>query len=176
MAKSSISKTEVKSKKEFISASSYEFLNKYINNPSPVGFETSGQKIWLEYIKKFVDTTYSDAYGTAVGVINPNASFKVVIEAHADEISWFVNYINDQGLIYLKRNGGVDHQIAPSMRVWIHGKKGPVKAVFGWPAIHTRLSNPEQKEPQPKVETLTLDCGARSKKEAEALEIGRAHV
>ena len=171
MAKSSISKTEVKSKKEFISATSYEFLNKYINNPSPVGFETSGQKIWLEYIKKFVDTTYSDAYGTAVGVINPNASFKVVIEAHADEISWFVNYINDQGLIYLKRNGGVDHQIAPSMRVWIHGKKGPVKAVFGWPAIHTRLSNPEQKEPQPKVETLTLDCGARSKKEAEALGI-----
>ena len=171
MAKSSISKTAVKSKKEFISASSYEFLNKYINNPSPVGFETSGQKIWLEYIKKFVDTTYSDAYGTAVGVINPNASFKVVIEAHADEISWFVNYINDQGLIYLKRNGGVDHQIAPSMRVWIHGKKGPVKAVFGWPAIHTRLSNPEQKEPQPKVETLTLDCGARSKKEAEALGI-----
>lgn len=171
MAKSSTSKSGVKSKKEFISASSYEFLNKYINNPSPVGFETSGQKIWLEYIKKFVDTTYSDAYGTAVGVINPNASFKVVIEAHADEISWFVNYINDQGLIYLKRNGGVDHQIAPSMRVWIHGKKGPVKAVFGWPAIHTRLSNPEQKEPQPKVETLTLDCGARSKKEAEALGI-----
>ena len=123
MAKSSTSKSGVKSKKEFISASSYEFLNKYINNPSPVGFETSGQKIWLEYIKKFVDTTYSDAYGTAVGVINPNASFKVVIEAHADEISWFVNYINDQGLIYLKRNGGVDHQIAPSMRVWIHGKK-----------------------------------------------------
>ena len=171
MAKSSTSKSVARSKKEFISASSYEFLNKYINNPSPVGFETSGQKIWLEYIKKFVDTTYSDAYGTAVGVINPNASFKVVIEAHADEISWFVNYINDQGLIYLKRNGGVDHQIAPSMRVWIHGKKGPVKAVFGWPAIHTRLSNPEQKEPQPKVETLTLDCGARSKKEAEALGI-----
>jgi putative aminopeptidase FrvX len=82
-----------------------------------------------------------------------------------------VNYINDQGLIYLKRNGGVDHQIAPSMRVWIHGKKGPVKAVFGWPAIHTRLSNPEQKEPQPKVDNLTLDCGARSKKEVEALGI-----
>jgi putative aminopeptidase FrvX len=88
----------------------------------------------------------------------------VVIEAHADEISWFVNYINDQGLIYLKRNGGVDHQVAPAKRVWIHGKKGPVKAVFGWPAIHTRLGNPEQKEPQPKVDNLCLDCGARKKK------------
>ena len=171
MAKSSTKKSVAKSKKELISAASYQFLTNYINNPSPVGFETSGQKIWLDYLTKYVDTTYTDAYGTAVGVINPTATFKVVIEAHADEISWFVNYINDQGLIYLKRNGGVDHQIAPSMRVWIHGKKGPVKAVFGWPAIHTRLSNPEQKEPQPKVDNLTLDCGARSKKEVEALGI-----
>ena len=171
MAKSSTKKPVAKSKKELISAASYQFLTNYINNPSPVGFETSGQKIWLDYLTKYVDTTYTDAYGTAVGVINPNATFKVVIEAHADEISWFVNYINDQGLIYLKRNGGVDHQIAPSMRVWIHGKNGPVKAVFGWPAIHTRMSNPEQKEPQPKVDNLTLDCGARSKKEVEALGI-----
>ena len=171
MAKLSTKKPVAKSKKELISAASYQFLTNYINNPSPVGFETSGQKIWLDYLTKYVDTTYTDAYGTAVGVINPNATFKVVIEAHADEISWFVNYINDQGLIYLKRNGGVDHQIAPSMRVWIHGKKGPVKAVFGWPAIHTRMSNPEQKEPQPKVDNLSLDCGARSKKEVEALGI-----
>ena len=171
MAKSSTKKSVAKSKKELISAASYQFLTNYINNPSPVGFETSGQKIWLEYLTKYVDTTYTDAYGTAVGVINPTAPFKVVIEAHADEISWFVNYINEQGLIHLKRNGGVDHQIAPSMRVWIHGKKGPVKAVFGWPAIHTRMSNPEQKEPQPKVDNLTLDCGARSKKEVEALGI-----
>ena len=171
MAKSTSKKSSTPSKKELINASSYAFLKTYINNASPVGFETSGQKLWLDYVKKYVDTTFTDPYGTAVGVINPDAPFKVVIEAHADEISWFVNYINDQGLIHLKRNGGVDHQIAPSMRVWIHGKKGPVKAVFGWPAIHTRLSNPEQKEPQPKVENLTLDCGARSKKEVEALGI-----
>ena len=99
----------------------------------------------------FIDEYIVDNYGSVAGVINPKSKYKVVIEAHADEISWFVNYITDQGLIYLKRNGGVDHQIAPAKRVWIHGKKGPVKAVFGWPAIHTRLSNPEQKEPQPKV-------------------------
>ena len=171
MAKATNKKTSSKDKKVQINETSYQFLKEYINNPSPVGFETSGQKMWLSYLKKYVDTTYTDAYGTAVGVINPDAPFKVVIEAHADEISWFVNYINEQGLIHLKRNGGVDHQIAPSMRVWIHGKKGPVKAVFGWPAIHTRMSNPEQKEPTPKVENLTLDCGARSKKEVEALGI-----
>jgi len=150
---------------------SMNFFKDYINTASPVGFESSGQKKWLEYITPFVDTTFTDPYGTAVGVINPKAEFKVVIEAHADEISWFVNYITPEGLIYLKRNGGVDHQIAPGQRVFVHGKKGPVKAVFGWPAIHTRLHNPDAKDPQPKVENLFLDSGARSKKEVEDLGI-----
>jgi putative aminopeptidase FrvX len=152
-------------------AKSFEFLKNYLNNASPVGFESSGQKIWLEYLKPFVDTVFTDPYGTAVGVINPKAEFKVVIEGHADEISWFVNYITPEGLIYLKRNGGVDHQVAPAQRVFIHGKKGPVKAVFGWPAIHTRLSNNDAKEPQPRVDNLFLDCGARNKKETEDLGI-----
>ncbi len=162
---------KAKKSKSILTENSYNFLKNYINNPSPTGFESSGQKLWLEYVKPYVDTTFTDPYGTAVGIINPDAAFKVVIEAHADEISWFVNYISPEGLIYLKRNGGVDHQIAPSMRVLVHGNKGPVKAVFGWPAIHTRMNNADSKETQPKVENLFLDCGARNKKEVEALGI-----
>jgi putative aminopeptidase FrvX len=160
-----------KKKTSILTDSSFAFLKSYINNPSPVGFESSGQKIWLKYITQYVDKTFTDPYGTAVGVINPDAKFKIVIEAHADEISWFVNYITTDGLIYLKRNGGVDHQIAPSQRVLIHGKKGIVKAVFGWPAIHTRMNTAGDKETQPKVDNLFLDCGARTKKEVEALGI-----
>lgn len=156
-------------KKSILGPASYDFLKNYINNASPTGFESSGQKLWMKYLQPYADEFFTDPYGTAVAVINPSASFKVVIEAHADEISWFVNYISPEGLIYLKRNGGVDHQIAPSKRVLIHGKKGLVKAVFGWPAIHTRLG--ADKETQPKVENLFLDCGARSKKEVEALGI-----
>src|SRR5215831_10892076 len=157
--------------KSVLQDSSLSFLRTYINNASPVGFEKSGQELWLNYIKPFVDTTFVDPYGTAVGIVNPKSTFKIVIEAHADEISWFVNYITSDGLLYLKRNGGVDHQIAPGQRVLIHGKKGTVKAVFGWPAIHTRIHNTEAKEPQPKVENLFLDCGARNKKEAEDLGV-----
>ncbi len=162
---------KAKRSESILTGNSLAFLREYINNPSPTGFESGGQKLWLDYVKNFVDSTFTDAYGTAVGVINPSEKFKVVIEAHADEISWFVNYISPEGLIYVKRNGGVDHQIAPSQRVWIQGKKGPVKAVFGWPAIHTRMSNPDNKETQPKVENLFLDCGARTKKEVEDIGI-----
>jgi len=155
--------------KKILTDQSYQFLRSYINNPSPTGFEYPGQKLWLEYLKPYVDSFFTDPYGSAAGVINPDAPFKVVIEAHADEISWFVNYISNEGLIYVKRNGGVDHQIAPGKRVLIHGKKGPVKAVFGWPAIHTRIGT--DKEPQPKVENLCLDSGGRTRKEVEDLGI-----
>ncbi|WP_121355177.1 M42 family metallopeptidase [Flavisolibacter nicotianae] len=159
-----------KSSSSALTEESLAFFKNYINTPSPVGFESNGQRLWINYVKPFVDNIFTDPYGTAVGVINPDAPFKVVIEAHVDEISWFVNYINNEGLIYLKRNGGVDHQIAPGQRVFIHGKKGFVKAVFGWPAIHTRISN-QDKEPVAKVENLFLDCGARNKKEVEDLGI-----
>ena len=147
---------------------SKEFLDRYLNIASPTGFEYPGQKIWLDYMKPYIDDYMSDTYGTVVGVINPKAEYKVVIEAHADEISWFVSYITDEGYIYLKRNGGSDHQIAPSKRVNIHTKKGTVKAVFGWPAIHIRNA---AKEEAPSMKNIFLDCGCTSKKEVEKLGV-----
>jgi putative aminopeptidase FrvX len=147
---------------------SKEFLYKYLNNASPTGFEASGQKIWLEYTKPFFDSHYTDQYGTAVGVINPESTYKVVIEAHADEISWFVNYITSEGYIYVRRNGGSDHMIAPSMRVNIHTDNGIIPGVFGWPAIHVRK---EGKEDAPTLENIFIDVGARTKEEVEKMGI-----
>ena len=153
---------------KIINKESEAFLEHYINNPSPTGFESEGQKLWLDYIKPYIDTHIVDTYGTVVGIINPEAKYKVVIEAHADEISWFVHYITKEGFIYLRRNGGSDHQIAPSKRVNIHTKKGTVKAVFGWPAIHTRKNGDEN---APKLDNIFLDCGCSSKDEVEKLGI-----
>ncbi|MFM7709754.1 MAG: M42 family peptidase, partial [Ferruginibacter sp.] len=73
-------------KKSNLNEASWQFLKEYINNPSPVGFECSGQKIWMKYLKSYADEFFTDPYGTAVAVVNPGQSFKVVIEAHADEI------------------------------------------------------------------------------------------
>jgi len=147
---------------------SKSFLEEYLNNASPTGFESSGQQIWLDYLKGYTDTYFTDTYGTAVAVINPEADYKVVIEAHADEISWFVNYITSEGYIYVRRNGGSDHQIAPSMRVNIHTSNGPVKGVFGWPAIHVRVAGKEQ---APSLKNIFVDCGCNSKEEVLKLGI-----
>jgi putative aminopeptidase FrvX len=153
---------------DILNKKSEAFLFDYLNTSSPTGFEAPGQKIWVDYIKPYVDEWHLDNYGTAYGVINPGQPYRVVIEAHADEISWFVNYISDQGFIQVVRNGGSDHMIAPAMRVNIHTKKGIVKGVFGWPAIHTRRTKEQDKTPS--VDNIFVDVGAKNKDEV--LEMG----
>ena len=148
---------------------SIKFLETYLNTASPTGYEHNGQKIWMDYLKPYVDKIEVDHYGTCYGIINPDAEFRVVIEAHADEISWYVNYITDEGLIYVIRNGGSDQMIAPSKVVHLHGEKGVVKGVFGWPAIHTRGVNSD--EPVPKLDNIFIDCGCSTKKEVEELGV-----
>ena len=54
--------------------------------------------------------------------------------------------------------------IAPSKDVIIHTKKGEVKGVFGWPAIHVR---DKQSEETPDVHKIWIDIGAKSKEEVE---------
>ncbi len=152
-----------------ITSKSEEFLKKYINNPSPTGYEAKGQQIWLEYLKPYIDDWNLDNYGTLYGVINPGHDFKVVIEGHADEISWYVHHISEDGFINVARNGGSDHHVAPSKRVNIHTKKGVLKGVFGWPAIHTRRG--EEAKLVPKLENIFIDVGAKDRDEVLAMGI-----
>ena len=156
------------SAKSVLTDSSLAFLEKYLNTASPTGYEAEGQKVWMNYIEPYVDSFITDIYGTTVGVINPEAPYRVVIEGHAGEISWYVNYITDNGLIYVIKNGGSDHQIAPSKRVNIHTKNGIVKGVFGWPAIHTRNRD---KEENPKIDNLFIDIGCETKEEVDKLGV-----
>ena len=152
-----------------ITKKSEEFLFEYLNNASPTGHEAEGQKIWLKYIKPFIDEWHLDYYGTLYGVINPGMDFRVIIEGHSDEISWMVNYITDDGFIYVIRNGGADQSIAPSKRVNIHTPKGIVKGIFGWPAIHMRKGNDTNLTAT--IENIFIDIGAKDKEEVEKMGI-----
>jgi len=146
---------------------SQEFLTKYLNTQSPTGWEQEGQKVWLEYIKPYIDKYEIDAYGSVVGIINPEAEFKVVIEAHADEIGWTVFDIDSKGYLSVVKNGGSDPHIAPGQAVKIIGEKGIVDGVFGWLAIHERKGN----SITPETEKLYVDVGASNKEEVLAMGI-----
>ncbi len=146
-----------------------KFLREYLSNASPTGFETKGQQIWLDYITPYVDEWHTDVYGTAYAILNPGKKYKVIIEGHADEISWYVNYISDKGFIHVIRNGGSDQTIAASRRVSIHTKSGIVRGVFGWPAIHMRRGKDANLAPT--LENIFIDVGAKDKKEVESMGV-----
>jgi putative aminopeptidase FrvX len=146
---------------------SLSFLRTLVNTPSPVGHEVRGQRVWLDYVKAFAEETFSDAYGNCVAVLNKGGSPRIMLAAHADEIAMAVNYINDDGFIYVRKMGGIDPAISRAQRVTIHSAKGPVKGVVGNVAPHLMKLEGEPKPP--KIHDLFIDIGVDSRKAAEEL-------
>ena len=143
---------------------SLDFLRALVNTPSPVGHETRGQRVWLDYARPFADETFSDAYGNCVALLNKGGSPRLMLAGHADEIAMAVNYIDENGFIYVRKMGGVDAAITKAQRVVIHTRSGPVKGVVGNVAPHLMK---DEKEPKPpKIHDLFIDVGAVDRKAA----------
>lgn len=150
---------------------SFEFLRTLVNTPSPTGHEFRGQRVWIDYVKDFADAVETDAHGNAIAMLNPGASGRVMLAGHADEIGMTVNYIDDNGFIYVRRVGGVDAAIMKAQRITIHAKGGPVNGVVGNIAPH--LTKVEGERKVPKMDDLFIDIGVGSKKEAlDLVQIG----
>ncbi len=146
---------------------SLDFLRTLVNTPSPVGHEARGQRVWMDYARQFADETFSDAYGNCVAVLNKGGSPRLMMSGHADEIAMAVNYISDEGFVYVRKMGGVDAAITKAQRVVIHTRAGPVKGVVGNVAPHLMK---EEKDPKPpKIHDLFIDLGVSSRKAAEKL-------
>src|SRR5881396_746720 len=146
---------------------SLAFLKTLVNTPSPPGHEMRGQRVWLDYLKPFAGETFSDAYGNCVAVLNKGGSPRLMLAGHADEIAMAVNYITDDGYVYVRKLGGVDAAITKAQRVVIHTRNGPVKGVVGNVAPH--LSKVEKDRKLPDIHDLFIDVGAGDRKEAEKL-------
>lgn len=146
---------------------SLSFLKTLVNTPSPTGHETRGQRVWLDYAKKFADETFSDTYGNCVAVLNKGGGPRIMLAAHADEIAMAVNYIDDNGFIYVRRMGGVDAAITKAQRVLIHTRIGAVKGVVGNVAPHLTKQTGDPKPP--KIHEIFVDIGCDSRKKAEEI-------
>ena len=146
---------------------SLNFLKTLVNTPSPTGHETRGQRVWLDYAKQFSDETFSDAYGNCVAVLNKGGGPRIMLAAHADEIAMAVNYIDDNGFIYVQKMGGIDAAITKAQRIFIHTRGGAVKGVVGNVAPHLTSKDGDAKPP--KIHDLFIDIGVSNRKEAEKI-------
>jgi len=145
----------------------YEFLKTLLNTPSPSGFETRGQKVWIDYVSRFADSVETDSYGNAYAILNPSGDPTVFVSGHVDELGFIVSHISDEGYLSLKGIGGIDVTLVRGQRVVVHGEAGPVPGVTGLLAIH--LQEPDDRKKVPDLHSMHVDIGASSRKEAEKL-------
>ena len=147
---------------------SLQFLETLVNTPSPSGHESRGLRVWMDYAGQYADETYSDAYGNCVAVLNKGGGPRLMLAGHADEIGMTVNFIDDDGYVYVRRLGGTNPAITKAQRVTIHSHKGPIKGVVGSVAPH--LMRTETGAPKvPKIHEVFIDIGVGSRKAAEKL-------
>lgn len=136
------------------------FLENLLKTPSPSGNEMEIQRLWISYVKEFAHKIETDLSGNAIGILNPDKQFKIMLAGHCDEISFMVNHVDDKGFIYVKNAGGISPKPALAMRVKILGKEKTIKGVIGVKAEHQGGSKDELK-----IEDICIDCGANSKEE-----------
>jgi endoglucanase len=146
---------------------SKDFLVRLLDVPAPSNFEMPAQRIWRERVEPFVDRLETDVYGNHTAILEGPDDASVLVVGHADEIGLIVRRIDDEGMLWFGKIGGVDPAVIAATRVRVLGKKGEVPGVIGMPAIH--LLPPGDTSKKPKLTELCIDIGAKSQRDAQKL-------
>ncbi|QLD87886.1 M20/M25/M40 family metallo-hydrolase [Natronomonas salina] len=147
------------------------FLDDLLSTATPSGFETAGQRVWLDYVDEFADETRVDAYGNAVAVHegDPDAP-SVAVTGHCDEIGLMVRDITDDGFLKLSSIGGSDRTVTRGQNVHVHTDDGVVDGVIGQVAIHLRDATTDE---YADINEQYVDVGAEDGDEArELVDVG----
>ena len=153
-------------------------LKQLVAIPTPSGFEYDGMKLLGNYLKKAsVDDVSIDVHGNLRACLNPKAPLRVMIEGHCDEIGFLVQYIDEDGFLYMTPVGGVTVPTVASERIVIQGKKGPVNGVFGGRPIHLMTPKERDNAAPKELTDISVDIGATSRENAlEMVELGSPAV
>lgn len=145
-------------------------LRAFTSLPTPTGSEEEGMLFLGRRIKEKTGIKPEiDVHGNLHASIDAGAARTVLIEGHCDEIGFMVQWIDDDGFLYLSALGGVSVPTVASERVVIAGRNGPVNGVLGVRPPHL-LSQKERAEVAPAaLSKIACDIGASSREEAEAL-------
>jgi len=156
----------------FLEPASFAFLERLLDTPAPSGFEAPAARVWRAEARSFADRVAADVSGNSAAILNPDASPRIMLAGHIDEIGIMVTHIDDEGFLYFDGIGGWDPQVLVGQRVRLLGREGPVPAVVGKKPIH--LIKGDEKEKASKLEDLWLDVGAagRDAVQARGLRVG----
>jgi len=148
-------------------ANAQDFLRRLLETPSPSGYEQQIQKLVREYVAGFADEVRTDLHGNVIAARNPQAKLRVMLAGHCDQIGFLVQYIDNEGFLYVQTIGGWDPVVLVGQRLTVWGESGPINGVAGRKAIH--LLTDEERKQVPKLKDMWVDIGAKDKAEAASL-------
>lgn len=139
------------------------------------GFEQRPLRVFRSQVEDYCDELISDALGSLAAVrrakstsaVSGSKATRLLIDAHIDEIGFFVRYISPDGLVYMQGIGRWDAELAVAQRVVIHTNQGPVVGVVGRKASHLLSTSPAASRTS--MVDIWIDIGAGSALEAKKL-------
>ena len=142
-------------------------LQNLVALPTPTGFEYDGMALLAKHLKSTsVSNLNIDLHGNLHACLNPKAPLRVMIEGHCDEIGFMVQYIDDDGFLYMCHLGGVTTPLLAAERIIIQGKKGPVYGVFGVRPPHLMSVKEREKIAPQEMNEIAVDIGAKNREDA----------
>jgi endoglucanase len=146
------------------------FLQRLLDTPGPSGFEQRAARVWADEARTFADDVWKDVQGnTFAAVGKEEASPRVMLAGHIDEIGLQITWIDDKGFLYLDGIGGWDPQVLVGQRIRILAREGDVPGVIGKKPIH--LMQPDERKDASTLQSLWIDIGAADAAEAATLGI-----
>ena len=154
-----------------LSPSSLTFLKRLLDTPAPSGFEGPAARAWRKEAESFAVNVRSDVAGNVMAEVNPGGSPTIMLDGHIDEIGVIVQYVDDEGFVYISPIGGWDAQVLVGQRIRFIARGGDVLGVIGKKPIH--LMKPADREKVCGFTDMWVDIGAANKDEAlSRLELG----
>src|SRR5262249_15445553 len=109
----------------------------------------------------------TDRHGNVIAVLHPGGQPRIMLAGHCDQIGLMVQYIDENGYLFVQPIGGWDMQVLIGQNLTVWAKEGPLTAVVSRRAPHLLTNDERNKVPQ--FQDIWLDIGVKDRKEAESL-------
>lgn len=155
----------------------WDFLESLLRVNSVSGFEHQAGKLFIDYIAPYVASTDTDTmgncYANMINECGEKKKLKILLEAHIDEIGFQVIYIDDNGYVYIRQNGGVDVQCIPGSQVVVRASSGEeIPGIIGKTPMH--LTSPDERNKNIDLHTLWIDTGLSPDEARSKISVGDA--
>src|SRR5262249_15359196 len=144
---------------------SHAFLKSLLETPSASGYEQAIQEVVRSWARHYADEVRTDQHGNVIAVRHADPSRsplpsvgegqgvrgqqqRVMLAGHCDQIALMVEYVDDNGYLYVQPIGGWDMQVLLGQNLTVWTASGPLNGVVARRAIHLLTNEERSKVPQ----------------------------